>query len=81
MSKVKPRGEVSPLTAAAVAFCMLGISGLSVWRYVIHDTPASSAPARQMESVKVPAAAGSGIYPKQQSRWSVGTPIQSVQDK
>ena len=38
MSKVETRGEVSPLTAAAIAFLILAISGFSVWRFVFSET-------------------------------------------
>lgn len=43
MSKVKPRGEISPFTAAMVAFAMVAASGLSLWHFVIRDTVAPSA--------------------------------------
>lgn len=38
MSKVETRGEVSPLTAAAIAFLILAVSGFSVWRFVFRET-------------------------------------------
>lgn len=82
MSKVKSRGEISPLTAAVVTLLILVVSGLSVWRYAIRDTSDSfAAPARQMESVTVPGSAGSGIHPKPHSAWSFEMPIRSIEDK
>ena len=51
MSKVQPRGEISPFTAAVVTFVILAASGASVWHFVIRDTAASFA-APTTESVQ-----------------------------